>query len=425
MTDGGETMTDGGETTTDGGATMTDGGATMTDGGATMTDGGATMTDGGATCGMASTPTLPSTNHDPIFWQPEGSVYAVAWSEDSTKLVVGGSFTSVKSPDGAMTRSVSNLVVLDATTGEPIDGYPSVSGGISDISVSGDTVYVVGNVLAANGTPRKNAFSFSLSSKAVLAWAPSFDVSTTHLQLVRATATEVFVEGYTSAGGTIRGYVAALNPMTGAATAWTLPDLPSGSSGSPATFRSIAVASDRVFLGGSINVTGSDGVRRKHVVALDRTTGALLPWSPAVEVDDAVYALQVAGDKLVIGTAQSGLSSIPSLVVVDARTGAVCWQKSLQINQKINRVAVARGVVFAGGLTGMLFTSGSAYKAFALGSGDALTWGADWYGSGSAGNEGEGEDVAVASNGAVAIGGARFAIGSPTTNAPKVMVFRP
>jgi hypothetical protein len=288
--------------------------------------------------------------------------------------------------------------------------------------VSGDTVYVVGDLTAANDMPRKQAFSFSLSSKAVLPWAPSFDVRTTTLTFVHATATEVFVAGSTTAGGTSpRPYVATVDPMTGAVTTLALPDL-----GSQAFVRTIAVASDRIFLGGSsIDVTGSDGVRRKKVVALDRTTGALLPWSPGVEIDTP-YALQVAEDKLVIGTPQSGSLDIPSLLVVDVRSGAVCWKKSFDYNQKIDRVAVARGVVFAGGLVGTLFTSGSAYKAFALGSGDALTWGADWYGGSSGSASGNGsEDVAVAPNGAVAIGGARFNIGSVTTVAPKVMVFRP
>lgn len=383
--------------------------------------------DGGGACGLASTPMLPSLNHDATFWQPEGEVRAIAWSDDSTKLVVGGSFTSVKSPDGAMTRAASNLVVLDAASGQPIAGYPSVTGDIDDISVSGDTVYVVGGVTQVNGMARGRAFAFSLSSKALGAWAPTFAGTTPFqpsVRLVRATGTGVFVGGYfTSVGGTLRANVAALDPATGAATAWAPPALGTLAP-QEITVRALAVTSDRVFVGGSssIDMTGSDGVRRRNVVALDRTTGALVPWSPAV-APDTVYALEVAGDRLAIGTPQTGLLSQPCLIVADARTGAVCWQASLGNAQGFYRVGIARGVVFAGGLTGTLFTAGSAYKSFALGSGSALTWGADLIGGdGSAGSV---EDVAVAPNGAVAISGNRIAKGSIATPAPKVMVYRP
>ena len=383
--------------------------------------------DGGA-CGAAAAPTLPSATPDATFWQPDGEVRALAWSDDSSKLVVGGNFTQVKSPDGTMTQSATNLTVLDATTGQPIAGYPAVTGEIDDISVVGDTVYVVGGVTQAGGMARTRAFAFSLSSKTVSAWAPTFAGTTPFLpsvRLVRATPTAIFVGGYfTSAGGAARTNVAALDPTTGTATAWAPPALGTQAA-QDITVRALAVAADRVFVGGGsgIDMTGGDGVRRRNVVALDRTSAALLPWSPVGITPDSVYALDVSGDRVVVGRPQSGDLTAPALFAADTRTGEVCWKTSLGNAQGFYRAGVARGVVFGGGLTGTLFTASSSYKAFALGSGSPLTWGGDLFATdGSAGTV---EDIAVAPNGAVAMTGNRVAKGALTTGAPKLMVHKP
>ncbi|MBK6463666.1 MAG: hypothetical protein IPF92_22075 [Myxococcales bacterium] len=382
--------------------------------------------DGGTGCGSAPAAALPSTAHDATWWQPEGAVHALAWSDDSSKLVVGGTFASVRSPDGASTTSVTNLAVLDATTGQPIPGYPAVVGDIADISVSGDTAYVVGDVTQVNGAVRTRGFAFSLSSKALAAWAPTFAGTPPYspsVKLVRATAGGVFVGGYfTAVGGSARFNVAALDGATGSATAWAPPALGVGAA-HEVSVRALAIASDRVFVGGDIDVTGGDGVRRRRIAALDLTSGAVLPWSPSVPAGDSVYAIEVSRDLVAIGTPQSGLLSVPSMIVADARSGAVCWQASLANAQGFYRLGVARGVVFGGGLTGTLFTAGSAYKAFALSGGAPLGWGADLYAQdGSAATV---EDLAVAPNGTLAISGNRVGKGGVGTPAPKLMVYRP
>jgi outer membrane protein assembly factor BamB len=242
---------------------------------------------------------------------------------------------------------------------------------------------------------RTRAFAFSLSAKTVSAWAPTFSGTTPFLpnvRLVRATPTAIFVGGYfTSAGGAARTNVAALDPTTGTATAWAPPALGTQAA-QDITVRALAVAADRVFVGGGSGI-------------------------------DSVYALDVSGDRVVVGRPQSGDLTAPALFAADTRTGEVCWKTALGNAQGFYRTGVARGVVFGGGLTGTLFTASSSYKAFALGSGSPLTWGGDLFATdGSAGTV---EDIAVAPNGAVAMTGNRVAKGALTTGAPKLMVHKP
>jgi hypothetical protein len=80
---------------------------------------------------------------------------------------------------------------------------------------------------------------------------------------------------FTSIGGQGRRHLAALNASTGAATAWN--------ADANDTVLALAVANGTVYAGGYF--TGLGGQARNYIAALDAVTGRATAWNPNAGVD--------------------------------------------------------------------------------------------------------------------------------------------
>jgi trimeric autotransporter adhesin len=121
--------------------------------------------------------------------------------------------------------------------------------------------------------------------------------------------------------------------------------------------RVLAVASSgtTVYLAGTFtsvrppgNRTGVGEVARNRAAAFDATTGGLLAWNP--NVNGEVRALAVAGQRVYLGGGFSrvGSSSRRRLAAVDASSGlATSWNPS--VSAKVNALATDGSTVWLGG----------------------------------------------------------------------------
>ena len=117
---------------------------------------------------------VPGTNTPNI---ANGTVYAI--TQVGTKIIVGGSFTSVMAP-GSKTNPVtrSYLFAFDATTGTIDTAFvPALDAGpVEGLTpgVNPNTVYVAGKFNTVNGVASKSVVLLdTLTGQIVPGWAPS------------------------------------------------------------------------------------------------------------------------------------------------------------------------------------------------------------------------------------------------------------
>jgi trimeric autotransporter adhesin len=279
----------------------------------------------------------------------------------------------------ATTRS--NAAAFDAGSGAVRAWNPSADRPVSTLEVAGDAVYLGGSFdrVNVNGTPgsgalRAKAAAVRADSGAVLAWDPRIGAMDQGVLGLAVADGEVVLGGtFQVVGGVAREGLAAIDLAGGKATAFdahirgevralaigdgaiwaggrfeTQGDTRSGLANfDPQTgatrssaqrlnnaVTALAVDGPTVYAGGGFtNVNGT--VTRLRLAAfrdVPGTTGALLPFAPAVDpaqpdagLGSAVRALHLAGGRLYVGGsfATVGTETRHRLAVVDAQSGAV------------------------------------------------------------------------------------------------------
>jgi len=229
-------------------------------------------------------------------------------------------------------------VALAALSDLPDAGTPGANDRISDILVSGDTVYLAGaftQITDRSGTTfaRNNLAAIDANTGAVTAWNPNAQ-NTSGNSSVRALAlssdgSRMFVGGtFTSVGGLTRNRLAAVDPVTGAV------DKNWKGTGTNNVVRALAVAGDRLYLGGDF--TKVMGNERQHLAAVNASTAALDSlWTPSATKPDGttstVWALDVSADgtRIYVGGLFNTISvngvatRTEKLAALDAVTGEV------------------------------------------------------------------------------------------------------
>jgi len=296
--------------------------------------------------------------------KPAGALYA-----DATNVVAGGSFLEA----GGVVRR--GLAELDAGTGTATSFDPELSDSgtptVRGLALVGNRLYFGGRFTSAGGSPRANLAALDVSSNALLSWTPQttvasgtltevfklaasavgvyvdgtfssrtdelagFDPSGTMLpfagrvtsanfpvaEALHATATAVYVGGsFSSAGGSTRTNLAALDPITGDALPMNL---------TPGEIRAIAVDGNTLYVAGNIGFI--DGTyHASSYAAVDTTTNAVSAFSTAAPL---VRSL-TAGGGMLFGIALSD----SNLFAIDTQTGG--W-KSIRLGGPIGASVTA------------------------------------------------------------------------------------
>lgn len=238
-------------------------------------------------------------------------------------VYVGGVFDLVNAAvdsTGLHGEARRNLAAVDATTGMAAPWNPNVfEGEVKALVISGSVAYAGGSFeqvgLVGQDAIRLDLAAFDIASGLVTPWDPSArGVAGDAVSALQLSDGSVYVGGrFDQIGGQPRQNLAALDRVTGAATAWNL----------PADDAVLTLFDDgrRIYVGGLFTTVG--GQSRGRLAAVDKTTGLLTPWNP--EANGAVRSIAVSGGKVFVAgefTTINGLAR-SRLAALDPDTGRV------------------------------------------------------------------------------------------------------
>jgi len=236
---------------------------------------------------------------------------------DGPVVYVGGAFTS------AGVASRANLAALDATTGIALGWNSGADGAVATLALSGQTLYAGGSFIQVGGLARPRLAAIDASSGAVLAALPAPNAPVAALATGGANA--YFGGPFTAVEAATNYAIGAFSTGTFALLPWN-PN-PYDPNTSLETVLAIVATPQQVYLGGQFQAFGT-GVRNS-LAAVD-ASGNLLPWAPAVLVVGApattsVNALAVSGTVLYAGGTFNTVSGISryNFVALDATSGQV------------------------------------------------------------------------------------------------------
>ena len=219
-------------------------------------------------------------------WHPAASGEVKALALSGGQVYIGGIFTT-------LAGSTRNRVgAVDATTGALSSWNPNASSAVYDLtpSADGSLVYLAGTFSTIGGTTRSRIAAVNAATGALLtSWKP---VAKQPLRRVAVSAdgAKVFV---TAAGkADLGGNRVIAYDTTGGATTWQA--LADGD------VVALAVDGSTVYAGGHFDIIGGSTIRH-HLMALDATTGSLLPFGPRVSGAAGVWDLQAAGGTVLAG----------------------------------------------------------------------------------------------------------------------------
>jgi hypothetical protein len=294
-------------------------------------------------------------------WNPAGPVTSVATLAVSDgALYVAGYFDQMQG------QSRTNFAAFDILSGElrPVEAE-AVAYNITSMAVGPDYVAFGGN--PTSGFNATNDSVFVLIDRQTGARKPSNVIPNFGVLTAAANGSELFIGGiFSMVQSEERFGGAAFNARTHELLEWN-PRVDNN----PLV---IAVAGDRVFIGGEFTTLG--GQARKNLGAVDRVTGKIIDdWQ--ADADLGVLELGVYHDRLYVGGLFRNIGGEPrvNLASLDLQTGAVLpW--NAQINTSMVRaMAISGDTMYIGGL--FRFIGGVErlrLAAFDLQTGELTSW---------------------------------------------------
>ena len=271
---------------------------------------------------------LPDFTIDPA-WDADAGDRVYGFAVHNSTVYMHGFFNSM----GGQSRF--RIAAVSLATGAVTAWDPSpTSGGVEDIYLDGDILYVVGSFATIAGQPRDMA-AFDATTGALTAFDP---VITNNVETVVARDGAVYVGGaFTAAGGSPRNRLAAFDAATSALLPWD-PDV-------TGTVRDLALSDSTLFAVGSFSVVG--GVIHPALVEVVLSSGAAL--NNVGGTTGALLSVLVHGDSLYVGGDFTNLDSQDRRYLggFDLTTGNVLDTPSpLDV---VNVLAASGDVLFVGG----------------------------------------------------------------------------
>jgi hypothetical protein len=309
---------------------------------------------------------------------------------------LGGNFQTLGSPSG-------QGVPVSARTGEPLSGYPQVTGAVLTCVSDGEGGWIVGGSFSAvNGRACAN-LAWLRARGCLETWQPAVDGP------VRAILVEdrtLYIAGsFTTVDGVSRSGLAAIDLRSGSVLPWA-PQV-------VGDVNAMASHGSLIYLGGTISAL--EGSPRADLAAVDAVTGAPSSWAP--RCNGAVRALCVVDSTVFLGGTFMFVndSTRVRLAAVSATTGAL-RSFLVQITRTevpgyidggpfVAALAALDGTLFIGGsFTEANGLSRSGACAVSLATGVVTAWDPSLYGGGRP----SGECQALAATGQIVYLGGIF-----------------
>jgi hypothetical protein len=292
-------------------------------------------------------------------WVANGPVYAVA--RTATAVYLGGSFSQVAPRTGPFAVVSADSGARRTPSADVAGGRGVVDGEVAD---GHGGFYISGDFTSVEGVPRTNVAHVLADGTVDPSFAPTVSGEVYTLALQGST---LYIGGAFDSvddvdGTATRAYLAALDPGTGAVTAWN----PTGLNG---VVQGMIVTPTAVYVGGEFTAP------RNYLAAFSPTNAGLLPWDP--NPDYFAQPAAISGSTVYIDGSFShvGGQSHESIAAVDATTGAVAGFNPTIGQDTVNAVAVSGTAVYLGGSFTTSNGAGQDYlEAVELGTGDALPW---------------------------------------------------
>lgn len=241
----------------------------------------------------------------------DGEVRSVAQVGDT--VVMGGSFTKV----GPAKPGAAGLVDLGTSSFQ--GGFPEVVGVVHTAVADGVGGWFLGGQFSSVGGQARANLARVNAAGNVTGWAPA--VNGPVYAIDRTGDGDLVVGGdFSTIGGSPATRLARVSTATGAVM-WTS-DVKGSTALAAAAVRSVLVANDRVYAGGTFTKVGT--ADRRRVAAFDPTTGALdagFVSSPS----STVRTFQLQGSSLWVGGDFTSVDGQPRLRLarLDATSGAL------------------------------------------------------------------------------------------------------
>jgi hypothetical protein len=225
-------------------------------------------------------------------WRAEGVGFA-ALTVGNTAYV-GGSFSTVRSPDGATVVNRGNLAAFDLRTGALLTGFQAnTNDTVRSIAYDGTRLYIGGSFSTVNGLARQRVAALDPITGAVsTSWVAN---ASSNVSSLAVAAGRLYVAGsFTTIKGVARSRLAALNLADASVTSFA-PQVND-------RIGSLAVSDDgsRVYVGGSYTAINGDATR--WLTKLDGA-GNVVPTTWA-SLDGEALDLELSpdGTRLAVGT---------------------------------------------------------------------------------------------------------------------------
>ncbi len=275
-------------------------------------------------------------------WTPtSGRVYALARAGDA--VVLGGTFSRLRSPDGTVEASRPGLAAVDAGTGELLPWNPGVAGGevtALETSADGQTLYVGGSFTKLAGRPAAGLGAVSMATGGRVT---SFDAGVENGDvdaLLRVGGTLYLGGTFTKVDGLWQSRLAAVTSDTGAL-------IHSFDARAKPGVSTLALSPDgRTLLAGG-HFHELSGVSRDYLGSVDVETGAATSWQPppACIDDNQCYVFDLATDADRVYAAIGGPGG--QVRAYDLASGVSLW--SSHTDGDVQAVELEGGVLYAGG----------------------------------------------------------------------------
>jgi hypothetical protein len=290
--------------------------------------------------GVVPAAAIPPRNPDAT-WQTNGRVSAII--RVGGLVYLGGSFTEVRSPDGATVLPRGYLAAFDAATGVPDPTWaPSANGAVLALAASADgqRIYAGGSFSTIGGEPRKRTAALHATTGAVVSgWKAN---TNGQVQALAVAGSTVYIGGtFTTvqdkAGSHSITRLAALDATSGAVnTRWN-----------PApNDRVRALRTQTLSGGGTQLVVGGDftaiaATSRRQLVAFDPSGDLVFAFRPTPQ--GGVYGLSVDGNSVYAAVGGAG----GKCAAFTADNGSTLW--SIAANGNVQAVTHLNGAVYCGG----------------------------------------------------------------------------
>ncbi len=304
----------------------------------------------------------------------DGPVYAI--ERIGNTIYIGGSFTTLRSPDGSQTVQRNRLAAFDAATGTLLSWNPGANKPVRALHQSSDGtgIFVGGSFTNIAGNSRRGIAEIDILTGTLIG---GFNAKVDgDVYAIERSGTKVFFGGdFSALDGQAHTRVAAVDEATGAAvTGWN------GSADAPV--KSLLASEDgtsRLFVGGEFRTLS--GQSRYFIGALNTSDGSVhgwLPPGPCTDLENQCFVRDLAQDSSKVYAAVGGPGG--RVTAYDLTSGKRQWAAYGDGN--VQCVAVYGGTVYAGGHFGPNFGNEvrTGFVALSAATGGVLNFAPRFYG---------------------------------------------